>query len=92
VLSSWTRRRISRCEDEARVWRRVDRSGGEDGCRLWRGGTCPGGYGKVICGGKRMNAAKRAYILVLMRNSKVFGDQPLGAVKIQILTSDQLQQ
>lgn len=38
--------------DEARFWSKVDKSGGPDGCWLWKAGLDKHGYGRFGAGGR----------------------------------------
>lgn len=54
-----------------RFWRRVDRSAGDDGCWVWRGGKDDKGYGRLIIRGKNLLAHRVAEAIT---NGAIPGD------------------
>ena len=46
---------------EQRLWAKVDRSAGPDGCWLWRGLVDTGGYGTIVRDGKAVSVHRLSY-------------------------------
>ncbi len=49
--------------DEARFWKKVDKSGGPDACWLWTAGKSSRGYGTFCVGGKTFSTHRIAWLM-----------------------------
>ena len=50
-------------EVQTRFWSRVDKSGGEDGCWIWKGSIGSDGYGKISVNNRSIRVHRFSYII-----------------------------